>query len=1143
MPTERLQRLNAILARFPNTPSFTFGTTGKKVSPVLSQLEKYRRDIKTYQKFGVEPEAAKQRGSFLKGLGTFFMTYPRAITSGLSRLTELQKEQAGVSQSAGIGELIKKYNKTPLGDRLKDLVPNITKAYGATWQAGLSSSWFKPSGGKYVDRDTADLAKEWGTSGRHLGEIVEDAAWVDKVPGLRESYNKNKDRWLYKNLLKMTPAGMVGLTGDIALDPFSYMDALGLGKMALTKGGAALATKLAKAAGVSAKSTAVKQGLGYLIRASKQLPKSGKVVPLVATADLPAYIRPLIKATRVGQQTFSPWLERGLPKGLYFAEKFGKKKSIFQVKKVVDEIIVPIQKKYIKQFGKKAWQVEEAKITRAATTLFDQAYHEGKYLQADEIVKKLQKKIDVLTDAVDSVQSARSLSKELPKHELKTINKLEDELNFQLQLLYKKMQSGVHGSSLMENWRKVNSLKKQLEETKLSKVSKFTTRLDKATQKQNEFLGKIIKNEEILGKLPKQAVKEAEMVSKHMYGWGKKAYAKGEIPALAKSYFPGIYGGSKIAPGVFKGETKAVGKELYERAISRSYKTFEEAAKHGLKPDSLEHLIYRTAKQHFNRMGRHDFLEVGAKQFGKTAEELGTLGRKNVLLEKMGRATDDVSKYTDEVAGIKQLKGVKFEPEVAQALGRTVEFITDENLAAMAKVIDYPLRVFKYGATVANLGFHVRNAISNYWLLYLKDGIGAFNPMTNALGYELAGIETMALKNPKLLNKTIQGLINSKTGRAFTYREIIDEMSRIGILGGFFGEELGMRAVQPIMQTAAKRVASKVVHAPTKLGSFVEDGARITGYLNDMFKYNARLGTQAASEYSAKRVWKFLYDYGEITVREQKYGKRFAPFYTWLRKNTALQVEQLIKQPGKFSFIGKIKNFVESASEDVGVDEKYLPDYFRKGDYWRTPTKDKYGNQLYWNPNIAFQDLNKFSDVGGELWSIMNPLLRVPIEMKFNKNLFFGSDIESGSGLTAAPLPNIPGLEKVLDSLPKSILDMFKIYKSKDGEYLTTQKREYISRMIPALYNMAKSFPMKGQETPYTRWRRQSWLTGTKFAPYEEEKEKERYYKEDLSRYQLQIRKLKKLGILPEDFTIQDAREGSTVGATEFTKLMEQYRK
>ncbi len=177
---ERLQRLRSLQARFGTTP-FSGFPERKTTNPLLSQVQKYQRDIQAYQQFGVEPEPAQQRGSFLKGLSTFMMTYPRAITSGLSVLTGLQKQQAGISQSAGIGELIKAYNQTSFGDRLKNLVPNVAKGYGSMWQAGLSSSWFKPSEGKFVDRDTADLAKEWGTSTRHLRDISQRFFGKDNI--------------------------------------------------------------------------------------------------------------------------------------------------------------------------------------------------------------------------------------------------------------------------------------------------------------------------------------------------------------------------------------------------------------------------------------------------------------------------------------------------------------------------------------------------------------------------------------------------------------------------------------------------------------------------------------------------------------------------------------------------------------------------------------------------------------------------------------------------------------------------------------------------------------------------------------------------------------------------------------------------
>ena len=60
--------------------------------------------------------------------------------------------------------------------------------------------------------------------------------------------------------------------------------------------------------------------------------------------------------------------------------------------------------------------------------------------------------------------------------------------------------------------------------------------------------------------------------------------------------------------------------------------------------------------------------------------------------------------------------------------------------------------------------------------------------------------------------------------------------------------------------------------------------------------------------------------------------------------------------------------------------------------------------------------------------------------------------------------------------------------------------------------------------------------------PYEEEKSKKWILEERKRKYQENIRRLKDIGAVPEDFTIQDAREGSGKGLTEFEKLMDKYR-
>ena len=52
----------------------------------------------------------------------------------------------------------------------------MTAMAAATQKGALSSSWYQPDEGKYVDRDMADWFKEMGTSQRHLGDIVKDYA-------------------------------------------------------------------------------------------------------------------------------------------------------------------------------------------------------------------------------------------------------------------------------------------------------------------------------------------------------------------------------------------------------------------------------------------------------------------------------------------------------------------------------------------------------------------------------------------------------------------------------------------------------------------------------------------------------------------------------------------------------------------------------------------------------------------------------------------------------------------------------------------------------------------------------------------------------------------------------------------------------
>lgn len=624
----------------------------------------------------------------------------------------------------------------------------------------------------------------------------------------------------------------------------------------------------------------------------------------------------------------------------------------------------------------------------------------------------------------------------------------------------------------------------------------------KITDELDVLSGKVVDLTKVADDIPDALKPIKQQISNILETAGKKEMQTGQIPKMLEEYFPGIYK-DKSLKDIFRGQVKAVGSDKYKYAQEKVFKTFEQAEKAGKTVDSLENVLAKRMKAHFDRMGRYDFLEQ-SKKFAIKTDDLTDFSAGSQKYVRQGM---------QEVTGIDQLKGYKFEPEIAEALGKLNKFTEDTNLQAFTKMfIDHPLGIWKLSATAVNPGFHVRNFMSNYWLLFLKDGAEAFNPFRNMLN-----IDILTAAKTGRLDKTV------KFGnKVMTYGEVLDTAGKRGVLGGFFGEEL--------LKPGGKGF-TKPLDALRKVSGGVEDQARMLGFINDMFK------TGGDDITSAQRVWKYLFDYGELTSREQKYFKRIAPFYTWMRKNISLQIEQLFEQPGKFAGIQKFKTALESLSEDKAPDETYLPEYFEKLYAMRTPVKDDDGNYIYLNPNLAFQDINKINDFV-DMYSTLNPMLRMPIEMAFNYNTYYKQPIQPqdwgfDQTLTQAPFPGF--VADQVEKLPEGLLEKLAMYKTDEG--LKMRKLpEYAFKSIPFLYSMAKSFPQEEAKTPNTFWRMLSWLGGVKFLPYGEEKQKEYYYKDYLKNYQMDTGKLKVQGKVPKDMSLTDIKKATNTTTSKSNK-------
>jgi len=359
---------------------------------------------------------------------------------------------------------------------------------------------------------------------------------------------------------------------------------------------------------------------------------------------------------------------------------------------------------------------------------------------------------------------------------------------------------------------------------------------------------------------------------------------------------------------------------------------------------------------------------------------------------------------------------------------------------------------------------------------------------------------------------------------------VLDMMYERGVTGAFMKQDVGM--MQAGLQTASKTkvVGRKMWNTPLQIGSFVEDQARITGFINSLRKYIPEYGTKIAGDMAAEQTFKFLFDYADLTAIEKTFIKRVIPFYTWTRKNLPLQVEQLMKQPGKFALVEKLRRFEESLDADIENEKEYLPEYMKELDVWGTPMKTGQGNRLWWNPNIAFNDLSRLATIGGDITSMLAPQLRVPIELKMNKQFFSGASIVSGSGLTDAPIPNLPWLKTILNKIPENTLEKFGLFRTESGQYLTSQRKDYLLKNLPVLYSAAKTFPINqpeegsaaAEKLPYQRL---SWLLGIKFIPSGVEANKLTFTKAEAAKYSNRISILKKLGLLPEDFGLDDIKK------------------
>ena len=525
---------------------------------------------------------------------------------------------------------------------------------------------------------------------------------------------------------------------------------------------------------------------------------------------------------------------------------------------------------------------------------------------------------------------------------------------------------------------------------------------------------------------------------------GEDAYKK------LGSYFPGRY---------VKGNDIPIKQSLLGAAEAPFQKgqklTWLQAQKLGYTPKSLEDVLGQRFAESTRLLGRNQFLDE-VKQFG-------VMGAKDGYTE----ITDTVGKVLPE------LKGFTFPKEFENAFKNSYNtFFGDNATKNITKAFDDMQNIWKRWA-LATPGYHLRNFQSDGFSGLMEYGLDYFNPRRWKKAFDTV-----------VMGKPLE--ITSDIGKKI---ELTPE--QLAKLGTFDAQNM----VEGVMGKGTLSKASKFGVAAGKIGKTLDKFNPASLSLTFGSKREAlgrTVGMIIELEHGSPLVeaaWnikKVFFDYNALTQFERNVLKRVIPFYTWMRKNLARQFELMGTKTGKYAVIPKLSNYLNQSAGLTEEEKAFMPDYYKDLNFIKTGMKDSADNPLFYNPNLPFQDISKlgFNDFMTQL----SPLIKIPIELATNKDLFFKSDIDRGRMQQQGKW-----LSNTLGKLPQALLNAIGAKKDEQGNLLLTDKQSYMLRQFPAFYNMTRMSP--ANETPKTAYDILSILAGIKFTPFDLNKEKTSKYK------------------------------------------------
>lgn len=320
------------------------------------------------------------------------------------------------------------------------------------------------------------------------------------------------------------------------------------------------------------------------------------------------------------------------------------------------------------------------------------------------------------------------------------------------------------------------------------------------------------------------------------------------------------------------------------------------------------------------------------------------------------------------------------------------------NMLAKATGFDALTSLFKRGVTGLFLPFHVRNWMSGVIQNYEALGWKSLLPQNMNIGRKFAyymgtgGKIPNGLKTITLAGKTMKfedvykPLYERFSGDTFYHEEF---NTAIKAKQGLIKESklLSKERIKETLKTGGLGQEAIPFKVGRVVGQFIEHQQKATAYITALSQGKTIPEALALAERAG-------FDYRVLTQFESQIMRRLIPFYSFTRKNIELQLKTLGESPER---INQVLRFFGNIGENISEEEKkMLPDFIKESigvKLQDSPEGLKQYISSFGTPIEAFTQLFGSNRILRAI-SMMNPLLKVPIELGIGKDSFRQKDIK-----------------------------------------------------------------------------------------------------------------------------------------------------